>query len=380
MTRSVVQHANSTDKQQRKAEREQAKLERADEKAKARAERAARGPSAWRTVILPTLRVVVLAVIAIALVKFAFFPENAPAVSDGIDPNGELYEPTVMVETGDIVNDITLDGTIVRDQSRALLSTVQGEIGTVFFGDGDAVSRGDRIYQVRTQHEPEPVMPTEDNPDPVQPQPYYTYSDVLAPISGTLTEFPFLVGMPVDIGMETGLIQPSSFHIEAPITATQQYRFTEEPEDATVTISEGPAPFTCEDVRVVQSEEATPAGEEGQATTAAVQCPVPEDVRVFAGLAIELTVPGGSAEGVPVLPTTAVIGTTDTGIVFIPGPDGEPEEHEVGIGVNDGTMVEITSGLDVGDEVLLYAPGNDAVNCDDPEQYDPLFCESEMWP
>lgn len=378
--RSVVEHANPTDRQQRKAEREQAKLERADLKTQQRAERAAKGPSTWRTVVLPILRVAVLAVIAIALVKFAFFPENAPATSDGIIPDGELYEPTVFVETGDIINDVALEGTIVRDRSQTVVATVQGEIGAVFVTDGDTVSLGDRLYQIRTEHEPEPVMPTEDEPDPVQPVSYFTYTDVFAPIGGTLTEFPFLVGMGVDIGMETGAILPNTFHIEAPITAAQQYRFTEEPEDATVSIADGPAPFTCTDVQVVASEEATPGSEGQPASTASIQCPVPTDVRVFPGLAAELIVPGGSAEGVPVLPTTAVIGTADTGIVFVPGADGEPEELEVGLGVNDGLYIEITSGLDIGDEVLQYTPGAQSVDCEDPETYDPLFCESEMWP
>ncbi|HIY66729.1 MAG TPA: efflux RND transporter periplasmic adaptor subunit [Candidatus Agrococcus pullicola] len=198
---------------------------------------------------------------------------------------------------------------------------------------------------------------------------------MVAPASGTLVEFPFMVGMPVDIGLETGAIQPSAFHVEAPITAAEQYRLTEEPDSASVTIADGPAPFDCEDVRVVQSETASPAAEGEDASTATIQCPVPQDVRVFPGLAIELTVAGGSAEGVPVLPATAVIGTADTGIVYVPGSDGRSQEVEIGIGVNDGQTVEITSGLEVGDEVLQYAPGSDDVDCADPEFYDPLFCE-----
>ena len=161
-----MQHANPTDKQQRKAEREQARLERADRKERQRA------PSRWRTIVLPVLRLAVFAVIAIALVKFAFFPENAPATSEGLTPDGQLFDPVVVVETGDIVNDIVLDGTIVRDPSQTVLATVQGEIGTVFVAEGDTVSRGDPVYQIRTQHEPEPVMPTEENPDPPQPAPY----------------------------------------------------------------------------------------------------------------------------------------------------------------------------------------------------------------
>ena len=333
-------------------------------------------PSRWRTVVLPVLRLAVFAIIAIALVKVAFFPADAAPASEALLPDGELYDPTVLVETGDISNDIELEGVIVRDASRAVLSTVQGEIGTVFVSEGQPVERGERIYQIRTQHVPDPVEPTEHNPDPVQPQPYYTFADVAAPASGTLVDFPFLVGMAVDIGTETGSIQPSTFHVEASITAAQQYRFTENPESATITITDGPAPFDCTDVTIVQDEGAPAESGGGTGGGAAVHCPVAADVRVFPGLAVSLRVAGGSAEGVLMLPTTAVIGTADVGAVFLPGVDGEPEEHPVRLGLNDGSMVEISEGLREGDEVLLYAPGGaPEVDCEDPEQYDPLFCE-----
>lgn len=332
-------------------------------------------PSRWRTVVLPLLRLGVLAIIAIALVKVAFFPSNAPAEAEELFPEGELHDPVVAVEPGDIVNDVELEGTVVRDQSQPVLATVQGEIGTLFVAEGDAVERGDRIYQIRTQHMPDPVEPTEDDPNPPQPGVYYTYADVAAPASGTLTDFPFLVGMPVDIGTETGQIRPESFHVEASITAAQQYRFSEAPQTATITIDDGPAPFACEDVAIVQAE-----GGDEQSAGASVQCPIPADVRVFPALAVTVTVAGGSALGVPVLPTTAVIGTADTGVAFVQGDDGEPKEVEIGLGINDGKFVEITSGLALGDEVLLYAPGiEDDIDCDDPEQFDPLFC-GEQWP
>ena len=119
---------------------------------------------------------------------------------------------------------------------------------------------------------------------------------------------------------------------------------------------------------------------EGQSSGASVQCPIPTDVRVFPGLAVTVTVTGGSALGVPVLPTTAVIGTAETGVVVTLDAEGQQIEVEVGLGLSDGQFVEITSGLELGDEVMLYAPGVESeVDCEDPEQFDPLFC-GEQWP
>lgn len=374
---AVPEHSEPSQKQLRALEREQRKLERAEARDRERAEKAAKGPGAWRRVILPGLRIALLAIIAIAAVKFAFFPENAPEESVALQPDGALFDPVVAVATGDIVNDLTLDGTVVRDQPQQILAGTAGEIGSIFATEGELVERGAPIYQIRTEHQPDPVEPTEDNPDPEQPQPYYTFTDVVAPTTGTLVGFPFLVGMPVDIGMETGSVQPSSFHVEASLTAAQQYRLIDEPKSASVAITDGPAPFTCDDVEIVQAE----ATEEASAG-AQVQCSIPSDVRVFPGLALKVTVAGGSAEGVLVLPTTAVIGTSDTGIVYLPSADsGEPEEREVGLGLTDGMLIEITSGLDEGEEVLEFAPGADSDDiCADPMQYDPMLCEGDMAP
>ena len=366
-------HEAPSAKQQKALDRERARLERAELRDRERAEKAARGPGAWKTTVLPILRVALLAVIAVALVKFAFFPANAPDAAEALYPDGALIDPVIAVETGDIVNDIELEGSVVRDPMTKVLADVQGEIGTIFVTEGASVERGEPIYQIRTEHEPEPVMPTEDEPDPEQPQPYYTFTDVVSPASGVLVGFPFLVGMPVDIGLETGAVQPSSFHVEAPLTAAQQYRLLDQPKTATIEITDGPAPFECEDVEIVEAE----AGEDGQGGGAQISCAIPSDVRVFPGLALKVTVAGGSAEGVLTLPTTAVIGTSGQGVVYLPAAEGEdPEAVNVGLGLNDGSFVEITEGLSEGDEVLEFAPGAEPdVDCEDPEQYDPTVCD-----
>lgn len=329
--------------------------------------------------IFPMLRLTIFAIIAAALVKLAFFPSTTTEIAQEISPGGQLIDPTVAVETGDIVNDLTLDGTILRDPSQAVLATVQGEIGTIFIQEGETVARGERIYQVRTDHVPDPIEPTEQDPEPEQPQPYSTYTDVLAPASGTLLEFPFLVGMSVDIGTETGKIQPASFHIAAGLTAAQQYRFTDAPESATITIKDGPAPFECGKVTIDHGEHAGSDDGTNESAGAFVSCAIPENITVFPGISAELTVAGGKATAVHTLPLSAVLGTGDAGAVFVVNDSGEPTEREVELGLSDERAVEIRAGLAEGDEVLLYAPGAvQDTDCDDPEMFDPLFCDQDM--
>ncbi|WP_414172242.1 hypothetical protein [Clavibacter tessellarius] len=57
------------------------------------------------------------------------------------------------------------------------------------------------------------------------------------------------------------------------------------------------------------------------------------------------------------LPTTAVEGLADTGNVWLASESGEPEERAVGLGISDGKVVQITSGLAEGDMVLEFVPG-----------------------
>jgi multidrug efflux pump subunit AcrA (membrane-fusion protein) len=100
---------------------------------------------------------------------------------------------------------------------------------------------------------------------------------------------------------------------------------------------------------------------------------VPDDVRVFVGLAASIELVAGSADDVLLLPTTAVLGSADAGIVYRPSASGEPEEVRIELGLTDGTRVEVRSGLSEGDEVLQFVPGA-ADPCADPATADPMVC------
>jgi len=93
---------------------------------------------------------------------------------------------------------------------------------------------------------------------------------------------------------------------------------------------------------------------------------VPEDQKVFAGLSAEITVVSGSAEDVLVLPVTAVRGDYATGIVYLPSDSGDPVEQPVELGLTDGVMIEIKSGLNEGDTVLEYVPSEVPMYQEDP--------------
>ncbi|HWV48271.1 MAG TPA: hypothetical protein VN035_02345, partial [Microbacterium sp.] len=78
----------------------------------------------------------------------------------------------------------------------------------------------------------------------------------------------------------------------------------------------------------------------------------------FAGLPAQLELALGQVDDALVIPVTAVQGGSGTGVVWVDAGDGsEPEERPVTLGVNDGTMVEVTEGLAEGDSIRQFVPG-----------------------
>lgn len=356
-------HAERSPREARRAAKRQGALERLERKQLHRAERAARGPGAWRTWVLPVLKLAVGAAIAIALVKLAFFPTAEQAIADEAFPGAVFEEPLALVERGSIENAVSVDGTVVPVEAVPVRSTRAGTVARVDVADGQQVAAGDVLYTVRVESQPQPAA------DGTVGPPTSRVYNVTSPAAGTLTGFALLVDQSVDIATETGAVQPPQHLVRADVGAAEQYRLTSQPETATVTIEGGPAPFECGGVRIVQ-----PTGEAAATgASATLSCTVPDDVRVFVGLAASIELVAGAADDVLLLPTTAVLGSADAGIVYRPDASGEAEEVRIELGLTDGSRVEVRAGLAEGDEVLQFVPGA-ADPCADPATADPMVC------
>ncbi|MCH1883620.1 efflux RND transporter periplasmic adaptor subunit [Agrococcus sp. ARC_14] len=371
---SPASHAARSSREERRQEQQQRKLEALERRQLHKAEKAARGPGAWRTWVLPVLKLAVIAAIAIALVKLAFFPDTTEAVAEDPMAGAMFEEPMVAVERGSIENAVEIDGTIVPVEAVPIRSTQTGTVSRVYYDDGLEVAEGDVLFTVRVESEPEPAE------DGTIGEPSAAIWNMRAPAAGTLTGFDLLAGQMIELGGEAGAVQPPQHLVRAAVGAADQYRLTSQPTAATVTIDSGPAPFSCTDVTITQ-----PVGEEiASGSGATLTCAVPDDVRVFVGLSAKVELAAGSAADVLVVPTTAVLGSADVGIAYRPttgadGAPGEPEEVRVELGISDGSMVEVRSGLAEGDQVLQFVPG--AVDpCSDPMSADPALCGGEVFP
>jgi macrolide-specific efflux system membrane fusion protein len=325
----------------------------------------------WRRWILPITRLVVLAAIAVALVRMAFFGQAAEEVAQV--PTGSVVESQVAASIATVVNDVTVKGSIQPDPDVPVKATLQGKVSKLVAGQGATLAAGDPILVIRQETPVDPVVAADGTVTPSKPK--VVTETVTAKAAGSLIELGVLVGQEVSVGDAVGRIAPPTFRATAPLTAEEQYRLVTQPTTATVAITSGPAPFECADLRVGQpaasSAEGAGAGAgagasggpgEGStgaaaSTGATVSCAVPAGTRVFPGLAAEITVPAGEAPDVLTLPTTAVEGLTETGNVWLPSESGAPEERAVGLGISDGKVVQITSGLQEGDMVLEFVPG-----------------------
>ncbi|MCU1571290.1 MAG: hypothetical protein JWR33_2031 [Naasia sp.] len=309
--------------------------------------------------VFPILRILVFALIAAALIKLAFFPDVAEAQGPAF-PTGQLSDPQVTVELGTIVNDVTLDGTVSADPAVVLKATAVGAVDEIFIAEGKHVDKGDKIFDIKVETPQDPIETTDDKGvvTITQPDPIITYEKVFAPITGTLTALTVIPKQAVAVGDESGKVAPPSFSVSGTLSPEQQYRLLDEPEDATVAITGGPAPFACEKLRItapLAGEQPDPTTGDG-ATGATVRCLVPEDVRVFPGLTASITIPAGQAENVLVVPTTAVEGGAETGVVHAVLPEGGTEPRDVTLGLTDGSMVEVTGGLEQGEAILQFSP------------------------
>lgn len=330
---------------------------------------------AARRWVFPILRLVLVAVVAVALCKLAFFPDR-PAEDDSAVPTGEVTAPTVVVARGSIANDVVVDATVSADPAVAVKATAAGTVDEVNVVEGAVVAAGDVVYDVKVEIERDPAdsVDAEGKPLPVR----YRYVDVTAPIGGTVSSVGVIEGQTVSVGEATAQVAPPTYSVSGTLAPAQRYRLVSAPTEAQVAITAGPAPFTCGGLRIQNPLQGAGAqgggggtgsdpaggggapggsGGSGGSSTTTVTCPVPDGVTVFPGLTASMTLSGGRADGVLIVPTTAVQGAAQSGTVWVVAADGTQEERAIGLGLTDGSQIEVTGGLEEGETVLQFAPG-----------------------
>jgi multidrug efflux pump subunit AcrA (membrane-fusion protein) len=361
-----------------------------------------------RRIVFPIIWMVIFLVIALALGKLAFFSSSdAQEPSDGgASPTADYDEyATVAAETGDIDSSLTLDGQVQADDSAPLLATHAGEINKVWARNGDTVTKGQQILQVREEAEPEesdePGPDADggdedgsDTPTPAdRPQaPSYHYYTLVASKNGTVKELEALEGQSLELGDTVAQLSPDTYSIVADVTPEQQLQMlgkdgkVSKDLKASADLPTTKDPVECSAPKIdeksekdLEGEDPEPTGEYDDMTgeevmdspaAAQLRCPVAEGTTIVPGLSVPVTVDLGDAKDVVTVPTTAVEGDLDKGTVYTLDEDsGEPTKKDVTLGLRGEDVVEVTDGLKEGDEILQFVPGvqNDEEDMDGEE-------------
>ena len=148
-------------------------------------------------------------------------------------------------------------------------------------------------------------------------------------------------------------IRYSGYGVYATVPVDEQYRLYEGAMNARVNVVGGPAGLGCQIVPLPPGQ--YPAGNGGSGVP--VACLLPLDAAVVDGLVAKMGLTTAQRDNVPSLPVQAVSGRVGQGEVTLVSPDGSHKVVSVGLGVTDGSRIEITEGLVEGDTVLAHAPG-----------------------
>lgn len=315
-------------------------------------------------VAMSIVKTLLLFIIAIAMVKFAFFPAQSSDDAMPLEPMGNYGQITITPERATITNTVTLEGTIQSDPAPAVKATLGGEITEIYVNNGDHVSAGDTLLLIQKEMQGDPVERVdEEGNKTVEPgKTWWKNEWITAPVSGKLN-LTALLTQQVNVGDSLGTVQPPTFSAVATLTPDQMYRVQNLPDKATITIKNGPAPFECNGVRI-ETPQNRPANKEGDtqgnssSTSIEARCAVPDGQTVFPGLQVTMALVAGEAADVLTVPISAVEGRFEQGTVYGPAePGGKPVKIPVKLGLTDGKRVQIIEGLAEDQEILEFVPG-----------------------
>jgi hypothetical protein len=334
-----------------------------------------------RRIVFPIIRLLLWAVIALALVKIAFTGADVGTVDTSLKPTGASVEPTVQVEKATVTNAVTIQASVVADPAVVVKATLAGKVSKLLAADGAAVAVGTPILEIRKETPQDPVVTTNaetGETTTTERKPKVETVVVTSPVAGTLA-LPTLKDQEVSVGNDVATVAPGTLSVSGTLTPDQQYRLVGAPTQASVTLNGGPAPFDCTGLRVGAAPQTQTTGDGSGGTapsSGTVSCAIPAGITAFPGLGATVEITNGTVADAVVVPISAVQGTVQTGNVWVVAADGTNAKKAVSLGLTDGKVVQVTEGLAEGDSVLQFIPvaGGAGLPVDCTMNFDPKVC------
>ncbi len=269
-------------------------------------------------------------------------PGASPA-APGPSASGDAAR-RVQVVAGDITDTVVLDAAVVSSPTFPLAAASTGRLSI----QAPAGPSGADPVVVAS------VAAPDGSSKPVLLPPF-SRVDVWIARSGDMV----VAGMPVASATYSG------FALRAAIPPEDLTAFTAPATSARGQIVKGPGPADCPVVGVVGLPVTAAGGLDPSAgagpqvdlsSDPVVVCALPRDLFLLTGMRGLLAIDTATVHAVPLLPSDAVAGDSQRGLVNLVMPDGTVAQRVVELGVSDGDRIQILSGLAVGDTVTLPAP------------------------
>ena len=142
---------------------------------------------AVRQYVFPTVRIVIWAVIAAALVALALKGAELDP-PDALQPTGEITESVIPVEKGSVTNAVTVPASVITDPPLEIKATADGVIAEIEVDDAK-VDKDVRVLWIKTEEPVEPVVEVDEKTGEetvTEQEPKVTWTSALAPAAGTV--------------------------------------------------------------------------------------------------------------------------------------------------------------------------------------------------
>lgn len=267
-------------------------------------------------------------VVGVVLVR----PDSASAPKQTADP---LVPGVITPQLGSIKSVLVLDGVIRPVDPIAVRSSAAGTVAAITSQVGDQVVVGATLFRIG-------------GPDGT--------IQVRATKAGVISSIAVELNQSIAIGDELGVLAPADYLAQAVVAPELLYRLYRAPDEISLQLDRGPAPFPCPFVSLgVEDSSANPLDAPVYLT-----CQVPQSTRVFAGMRGRLVVTTGRVDNAITVPVEAVSGSADTGLVWVVGSGGEATPRTVELGLTDGVRIQIVGGLAASDHLLEFPPDDAA--------------------
>ena len=258
-----------------------------------------------------------------------------PGMTPGLDMSQKETVHSVkteILERKDLQEYLSINGNIQANNTISVYPQIGGKITAVYVTLGSTVKRGDKIAEI----------------DPSSPGTYYEASPVYAPISGTITALPLTVG--TSVNTQTAIAQIGNIdelQIKARVPERDIASLKNGLSAEIILYAYKNTTFDAHVIRV------SPIVDEVSRSKEIYLAFDKDDERINAGMYAKIKLNTILHKSVFVISYDAVQTIDGDNIIFIVNEDNTVSKRKVELGVNVDGFVEILSGVEDGEKVVV---------------------------